>query len=224
MATTTTIRRSGAARREEIAKTVLQIIGHRGLGALSTTTLAAEIGVTSGALFRHFASRDEMLEAAVHYALQRIDATFPAASLSPLERVMGLARNRVHLLGSEPGIAWLLRSEQAYLSLPPDAVSRLREAGARSRRFLVDALADGARTGSIRNDAEPEVLVVPVMGTIHALAGMTGVHGGLSAGRRRTNVDDVLSALEHMLMPAPKPKLAARNPRVRTLPGRKPRR
>jgi AcrR family transcriptional regulator len=222
MATTT--RRPGPARREEIANTVLQIIGERGLGALSTTTLAAEIGVTSGALFRHFASRDEMLEAAVHYALQRIDATFPPASLPPLERVMGLARNRVHLLGSEPGIAWLLRSEQAYLSLPPEAVSRLKEAGARSKRFLVEALADGARSGSIRDDAEPEVLVVPVMGTIHALAALTGVHGRLSAGRRRTNVDDVLAALERLLRPVPKLKKAARNPRTRKSPGRKPRR
>ena len=65
---------------------------------------------------------------------------------------------------------------------------------------VLDALRDAVAEGSIRDDIEPEILIVPVMGTIHALAGMSGVHR-LAArdGAKRTN--DVLAGLEHMLAP-----------------------
>ena len=198
---TTGTRKSGAQRREEIAKAVLRIIGERGLTSLTTTTLAREIRVTPGALFRHFASRDEILQEAVQYALAKVEATFPDESLPPVERLLDLARNRARVLGSDPGIAWLLRSEQAYLTLPEDAVEQLRGFVKRSKRFLLDAIRDGASHGSIRCDIEPEVLLVLVMGTIHALIGMPGIHRHATRGRRRSP-GHVLSALERLLAPS----------------------
>jgi AcrR family transcriptional regulator len=194
------VRKPGAERRKEIARAVLRIIGERGLTSLTTTTLAEEVGVTSGALFRHFASRDEMLEEAVQYALAKIEATFPDESLPPVERLLELARNRVHLLGSDPGIAWLLRSEQAYLTLPARAVEPLRDLVKRSTRFLLDALREGASQGSIRSDIEPEVLLVPVVGTIHALIGLAGIHKPTTRGRQVSSAR-VLSGLERLLAP-----------------------
>jgi len=192
-----TTRRTGSERREQIARAVLQIVGERGVSALSTTTLAAEIGVTSGALFRHFASRDEMLDAAVQHAVLRIEETFPDLSLPPLERLMQLARNRVSLLGSDQGLAWLLRSEQAYHVLPAGAVKQLRGLVNRSQRFFLDAMREGASRGSIRNDIEPEILVVLVTGTIHAVIGMPGAHA-----RRRPagGPDRILRGLEQVLV------------------------
>lgn len=194
------IRKPGTERREEIVKAVLRIIGERGLTSLTTTTLADEVGVTSGALFRHFASRDAILRETVRYALARIEETFPDASLPPTERLLLLARSRVRVLGSDPGLAWLLRSEQAYLTLPEDAVERLRDMVERSRRFLLSAVREGIAQGAIRDDIEPEALLLPIMGTIHALVGMPGVHR-LAGGGHRPAPDYVLSALERMLSP-----------------------
>ena len=205
MATTTRTRKPTAERREDIAKAVLRIVGERGLTALTTTAVAEEVGVTSGALFRHFASREEILDEVVRHAVERIEGTFPDPSLPPLERLLGLARNRVRLLGSEPGLAWLLLSDQASLALPADAVERLRGLVERSRRFLLDALRDGVRDGTIRDDIEPEVLLVPVMGTVHALVGMRGVHRG--AARRNRGPDRVFAALRRLIAPShPQPQ------------------
>lgn len=198
-------RRPTAERRQEIALAVLRIVGERGLAALTTTTLAHEIGVTSGALFRHFASRDEILDATVRHAIARIEATFPAASLPPLERLLALARNRVQLLASDRGLAWLLRSEQAYLSLPPAAVESLGELAAKSKRFLLGAVREGVRDGSIRGDIEPQAMVVLVMGTIHALVGLPGVQGRTTRAGL-ADVEQVLSALERVLVPAGVPR------------------
>ena len=211
MAMKTTVRKRAAERREEILGAVCRIIGERGLSALTTTTLAAEVGVTSGALFRHFVSRDDILDGAVGYALERIAGTFPDESLSPRERLLKLAHNRVALFRAEPGLAWLLRSEEASLSLPADTVARLREQVDRSARYLLDTIREGVASGDIRDDIEPAHLLVVVMGTIHALAGMPGVHG---AARKRNATDPalVLAALEKLITPTGNTNTRRRTP------------
>ncbi len=187
-----------AQRREQIVEAVLRIIGRQGLTSLTTSTLAREVGVTTGALFRHFATLDEILREVVRHALRQIEATFPDESLPPLERLLGLAGNRVRLLRSNPGLAWVLRSEQAYLTLPGDAVGKLRELVDRSKRYLLAAIRDGVARGSVRGDIQPEILLVLVMGAIHAVAGMSGVHRGSQAA---PNPDQALQALKLMLSP-----------------------
>lgn len=194
-------RKPKAERREQITQAVLRIIGQQGMNALNTTTLAEEVGVTTGALFRHFPTFEAILEGAVEYALARIDETFPDPDLPPLERMSQLARNRVKLLGSNPGLSWLLRSEQAYLTLPGESASRLRDVVRRSKRFVLEAIRDGAAQGSIRRDIKPEVLLVPIMGTIHALIGMPGMRKIAGRGSR-PDTDRILSALLQMLAPA----------------------
>lgn len=213
---TTRTRKPSAQRRREIARAILHIIGERGLTSLTTATVAEEIGVTSGALFRHFASRDEMLHEAVSYALTRIETTFPDPSLPPLERLLALARNRVDLLGSDPGLAWLLRSEQVYLTLPEDAVQGLRGMVERSASYLLQAIREGAAEGSIRDDIEPQLLLVPVMGTIHALVGMSGVHR-VAPGKGGAEPERVLSALQRLLAPPKekKPRPSTRKKRTK---------
>jgi TetR/AcrR family transcriptional regulator len=195
---TTATRKPTAERSEEIIRAILSIIGQHGVTALSTATLAQEVGVTTGALFRHFPTREAMLEGAVRYAIAHVEQTFPDPDLPPLQRLTEIARNRIKLLGSNPGMAWMLMSEQAYLTLPPDSLDGLKKVAKRSRAFLLEALKDGMACGEIRDDIEPEALLVPVMGTIHALIRMPGVH----RSQKKTNPDRILAALLKLLAPS----------------------
>jgi hypothetical protein len=130
----------------------------------------------------------------------RIEDTFPDPDLPPVARILALARNRVRVLGSDSGLAWLLRSEQAYLTLPQDAVQRLRDVVTRSRQFLLAALRDGATGGVIRGDIEPEILLVPVLGTIHAVIGLQAAQGK-SSRKQMQQPERVLLALQRLLEP-----------------------
>jgi len=201
----TLVRKSSSERRKEIVAAVLQIIGHRGFKALTATALAEEVGVTSGALFRHFTSLDDILREVVRYARTRVEGTFPDESLPPLDRLVQLARNRLQVFGADPGLAWLLRSEEACLSLPKDSGNLLRTLTQRSKQYLLDLLREGASEGSIRCDIEPEVLLVLVMGTIHALIGMPGVYR-IEVDRQPGETDRVLSALV-LLLSGPGPRV-----------------
>lgn len=216
-----TRRKPTADRRREIARTSLRIIGEQGLASLTTATLAAGVGLTTGALYRHFASLDEILIETVRQGIVDIDGTFPDANLPPIERLLALARNRIRLLGGDPGLVWLLRSEQAYVALPPQAVALLRDVVRRSRAFVLQSLIDGAADGSIRNDIEPELLLVPVVATIHTIIGRRGTFRGRSTAAP-PDPERVLLALVRLLEPpGPRAATGSRMPRSRTLRGSK---
>lgn len=198
-------------RREQIARAALGLLGEHGLAGVSTEALAQAVGVTPGALYRHFPSLAAVFAAAVEEAVERLEASFPAAALPPLERLLRLAERRVALIAEEPGLLWMLRSDQACRELPASAVAPLRVIAARSRRFLLEALREGAADGSIRSDLAPEILLVPVVGTIQTLLGAPGLHGS-AAGARAPSPRAVLRGLRRLLAPPPPPRAATRKP------------
>jgi len=194
----TAVRHPGSKRREQIALAALQIIGEQGLASLSTATLAKQVGLSSGGLFRHFASIEEILQEATRIAIGMLEATFPAPDLPPIERIRILATNRIALLGGNPGLTWLLMSKQAYLKLPPASVKQLRNIVGRSKQFMLTAVQDGVREGSIRSDLEPRDLMVTILGTVHTLIGMQDAGGEQEA---ESTPEEVLNSLVTMLRP-----------------------
>ncbi len=190
-------RKPTADRRREIVAAVLHILGERGLTALSTTALAKEIGLSTGALFRHFDSREAILRETVRHAEAEIEATYPDSSLAPRARLAAFAAARVKLLRANPGLSWLLRTDQAHLALPGDAAASLQAFVQRSRAYLLDLLEAGRAAGDFRDDLPAKTLLVPVLGTIHALCNpRLGLGPGAEDGP-----DRVIAALVSLLAP-----------------------
>jgi AcrR family transcriptional regulator len=171
----TSARRPQAERREQIAAAALRLLGRGGLEAVTAAALAREVGVTPGALFRHFATLDDVIVAAVHQAAARLDACLPPVSADPAEGLRRLALDRVALLREEPGIAWLLRSEEAPSALPPAAVSRLRAAIRSSRARIHEGIRLAVAQGDVRADVPVPVLLALFTAAVHALAGPFGL-------------------------------------------------
>jgi len=194
----TAVRHPGTKRREQIALAALQIIGEQGLASLSTATLAAQVGLSSGGLFRHFASIEEILQEATRISVEMLEATFPEPDLPPVERIRTLGLNRVKLLGGNRGLTWLLMSQQAYLKLPADSVKQIKQVVGRSKQFLLSAVLDGVSDGSIRSDLEPKALLITILGTVHTLIGMQDAEGGQETESRP---EEVMDSLLIMLRP-----------------------
>ncbi len=170
----TTIRKPGPERREQIASAALRIIGRLGPSGVTTAGLAEAVGLTPGALFRHFKTLDAILDEAVRVAESQVEATFPEATLPPLERLRRLAHARVELLSKEPAIAWLLRSGEARSALSAPAAKRLRGLVRRSRACIQTALTEAVAEGRIRSDVPLDGLLLVYTSTVHALIGQPG--------------------------------------------------
>lgn len=193
-------RKTTEERQEEIVSAVLRIIAEKGVTSLTTSTLAKEVGVSTGALFRHFPTWDHIFRETVRYALAQLESTFPDPDLPPGERLLQLARNRIHVVGSDPGLSWMMRSEQAFLTLPEDSVDALKAMVVKSKAFIRTTLKDGMDQKVFRNDIEVESLMVPVMGTLHALMGRSGL-SNLTAQSPSFQSEPVLQALLALLAP-----------------------
>ena len=166
-------------KRVEIADAALRIIGTRGITGLTTAALAEELGVSPGAPFRHFRSREDILEAVARRVAELIGATFPDPALPPVARLEGLFTARLDMLGKESGIARLIFSDQFAKALPPEAVAHIHAVVVQTRAYVLRALAEAAEAGQIRRDIPPEDLLVPVMGTLQHLGFLTAlpIHG-----------------------------------------------
>lgn len=185
-------------KRLEIADAALRIIGSRGIAGLTTAALAEELGVSPGAPFRHFKSREEILVGVALRVAELVEATFPDPELPPLARLEGLFRARVDMLGRESGIARLIFSDQFTKALPAEAVAHIHRVVKQTRAFMLQALQDAAEAGLIRRDIPPEDLLVPVMGTLQHLGFLTALP---SEGRspRRPDPSRIVATLFALL-------------------------
>ena len=84
--------RSGGAHRE-LLEAALSIIREKGYAATSVDELCAEAGVTKGAFFHHFRSKDALAVAAANHWSEITGAFFESAAYhkhsDPLDRVLG---------------------------------------------------------------------------------------------------------------------------------------
>jgi len=165
-----TVRRSHEERRAEIADAALRIIATRGISALTVATLAHELGLTGGALYRHFDSTDEILVAVAARAVELVDATVPPQELPPLEWLERFVESRAKTVGGHPGLARLLVSDQLAMALPPAALEHVQGAVRRTFAQIEHALRRGQEAGAVRDDVDARDLVPIVAGTVQLLA------------------------------------------------------
>jgi AcrR family transcriptional regulator len=164
-----TQRRSTEVRQAEIADAALRIIATRGIGALTVAALAKELGLTGGALYRHFESTDAILEAVAARVVSLLVATLPDPSLPPLTWLERFIESRASTVAGHAGLARLLFSDQLALALPAPALEHLRTVYKSTSAAMLRAIAEGQARGEIRRDLEPMELVPIVMGSVQML-------------------------------------------------------
>ncbi len=200
-------RKTTQVRRVEIAEAVLHLIAEDGIASLSTATLAKRVGVSTGALFRHFASWTDIYAFTVAFAVDQMEATFPDEQLAPDERIFQLARNRIGLFSMNPGIVWLFRSNQAQLTVPPDAAAQISALKFRSQAYLSQAIQEGLDQGIFNREISASAILTLVMGVIQASASST-IQNTAVVVRQREKGCEALAALERLL----------KSPHVRPIP------
>jgi len=187
-------------KRQEIADAALRIIGTRGIASLTMAVLAQELGVSPGAPFRHFASRDEILDAVTLRVEELVADSFPDPELPPLRRLEHLFITRTATVGRHAGIARLMFSEQFALALPAPASERLQQLVKRTRATILEALREGVREGSIRQDVPVEDLVTIAIGALQHLVFLDALGAAMA---RPPRVRKVFEGLKRLLAPVP---------------------
>lgn len=161
---------SPQTRREQIVAAVLDLLATTPLERLTTRAIAAAVGVSQPALFRHFMSRESLLLAAVEATRGELEQAIEpllSSPAAPLELCLALAERLAGHVDRHPGLPRLLFADMA-LEAP-----ELRVAVARlvsmQRTLVAELVAAAVRDGSARADVRPDAAATLFVGMLQGL-------------------------------------------------------
>lgn len=170
----TTTKKDRNNRRQQIMETLARMLEENPGGRITTAKLAAEVGVTEAALYRHFPSKGKMFEGLIEFIeetlfsrIHRITRSLPSASVQ-LEKMMLLV-----LLFAEknPGMCRLLMGdalagEQERLRKRVGQIHERLEM--EIRQVLKKAeIEESSRLGGVSAVSVANLLVAVIEGRIH---------------------------------------------------------
>lgn len=183
-----TVRQPTEERRRQIADAALKVIAERGLGRFTIQAIAAEIGVTDATLFRHFASKEDIVLAALDRVEERLFEGFPPEDADPLVRLERFFRFRASLVGANPVIARLAFSEELPHAAGPRGAQQVESWKQRSLDFIVSCVDEAAAQGRIPRGLPVREVGVMVLGTLIALVRFGELAAGPAAANRAWSV------------------------------------
>jgi AcrR family transcriptional regulator len=159
-------------RQEQIARAALALVAQHGVGRLNVAQVARRVGVVPSALYRHFRSKDDIIDTV--FALVRarllenvrvVTDTVP----DPIEQLRVVLERHVQLIRENQALPRVLFSEEIYDGRP----SR-RRAMFRTIQDYLDRVADivrrGQDEGRVRRELEPATVAVMFLGLVQPAA------------------------------------------------------
>lgn len=170
---------SSEDRRAATVSAVVELASEHNPTDITTAAIAAKMGVTQGALFRHFASKDAVLSAVMEWVSARLLGRLEAAAdgLTQADQALeAMFLAHIHFIVEHPGVPRLMLGElqKSGDSLPKRMARTLSQA---YRERLSDKLKLGVAQGIFRADLDIEAATTLLFGMVQGLV----VQGLLSA-------------------------------------------
>ena len=153
-------------RQEQIKRAVLEIIASEGLARLSTRNLAARVGISEGAIFRHFKTKQDIILGIMRDVKTDMVGGMRAAAAQDKpadKRLFELMCAQVKYILKNEGINILLFSEAAHYN---DSVLKTELHGiiAAQKKILIGVIRDGIKEGLWRDLISVEDAAMLYMG------------------------------------------------------------
>jgi TetR/AcrR family transcriptional regulator len=181
-------------RREEIADVAMRILAREGHRKLTTKYLAAEVGLTEGAIFRHFASMEAIAGAIVDRMGEALLPSVAGEDPHPLRRLEGFFRHRAAMLLGKPELGRLLLSDELAHAAGEAQATRVAAFRQKSQRFVMECLAQAREKRFIDDEVSLAAAARLTMGALMSLG-----HGGAFAGSPEESIDQLWRLIERAL-------------------------
>ncbi len=159
-------RQSTEIRQEQIKKAVLDIIFKDGLDQLSTRNLAQRVGITEGAIFRHFKSKRDIMLSIMHDVKSNLIGELRQITLSAEgseKRLLSFLCRHVKYLLENKGITILLFSEAAHMN-DKELKETLHEILSEQKSLISKIIKDGMAEGLWNKKLDVEDIATIYMG------------------------------------------------------------
>lgn len=180
-------------RRAVTVEAVVELAGEQNPTDITTAAIANRMGLTQGALFRHFPNKNAILQAVMEWVaerlLGRVDKAIQSAS-SPLAALEAVFMTHIGFVVQHPGVPRMLFGElQRAEDSPAKLMVRtmIRGYSERLRRLLEDGKAQGELAADLDVDAAATLFI----GSIQGLVMQSLIAGNVKA--IRTNAPGVFA-------------------------------
>ena len=155
-----------SSRQLEIIQSAGEIITESGVHGLTTKKLAAKVGFSEAAIYRHFKGKDAILKSLLTYLAADMEARFSAIDpfLSPTDHLKAIFSSQAHFFQKNPHYVVVVFSEG--LMAENNAINvKIVEIMRVKRSHLLPALEAGQKSGDFTSELSPEAMANVVMGT-----------------------------------------------------------
>jgi AcrR family transcriptional regulator len=184
--------------RDGVLEVAVRAFNEFGYDATSMGTLAARLGLSKSAIYHHFASKEELLDAALDEALGGLEGVLledGAMEGSPAARLQYVLERAVHVLVERLPYVTLLLRLRGNTEVERAALDRRREFDRAVTALVVEA----RDAGELRPDIDPRVAERLLFGMINSLVEWYRPEGPEDAERL---AQDVLAvAVDGLRMP-----------------------
>jgi AcrR family transcriptional regulator len=167
-------------RQEQITKAALGLVAAKGLAALSIAGVARRVGLVPSAIYRHFKSKDEVLDATISHIRQRLSDNVKAARNStpdPVQCLHSLLKLHVNLTCENRGILHIVFSDSVY-SGRPRRKRRMYQIVDEYLGQVAEIVSQGQVKGQIRPDLDARTLSLMFLGLIQPAAFLSHMSDG----------------------------------------------
>lgn len=170
-----------SVRQEQIARAALGLVMSGGIRSLSIAAVARRVGISPSAIYRHFPSKDALIDAILAHLRTRILGNIEAAcaeSAEPLEIIRRALQRQIEMIRENQAIPRILFSEEIDAG-HPERKALIHSTITQYLRRLEEVVRLGQTQGSIRRDVDPAAVSVMFLGIFQPV----GILWYLSDGR-----------------------------------------
>jgi len=167
-------------RQEQIAEAAIELIAAEGVNSLSIAGIAERVGIVPSAFYRHYKSKDEVLDAILDQLriklLGNVTAVRKESRKAP-ERLKRLMQRHVSLLAENHVIPQIVFSDSFYAG----HLERKNKVKGIVSDYLGEVqkiVAEGQKDGTILTGVSPETVSVMFLGMVLPTAVIRNVTGG----------------------------------------------
>lgn len=173
-------------RRAATVKAVVELTAEQNPSDITTTAIAQRMGLTQGALFRHFPTKDAILESVMNWLTERLLARIDKAAAraaSPMATLEAMFMAHIDFVTEHPGVPRILFGE---LQRPGDTLPKkmVQALIRRYRERLQHLLETGKTQGELYAQLDIEAASVSFIGAIQGLVMQSLLAGDVSRMRR----------------------------------------
>jgi len=165
-------KKSTRVRKEEIVQAALEVVGAKGVRALTISAIAACAGMSEANIYRHFSGKEEIYSALAEFigsAVMGKAAAIAAGSRKPLEKLETIFFSHIAMITEHPGIPRFVFSDDIHLGHRNLADTLALRIG-NYIETITGVIAAGIAEDEVKSGLSPRETALTLLGMIQFIA------------------------------------------------------